>query len=231
MIDFEPWNQMLAEYVDDGCVDYGRWQMESAQALDRWLASVQSVDLETLDRDGAIAFLLNLYNALVVQQVLQKYPIKSIRPELLGIPNWVSFLLFFKRRRYQLNGRSLSLDGIEKGILRSRYDEPRIHFALVCASQGCPLLRAHAYRPEQLPAQLEEDAARFINNPDKVHYSAGDHTLHLSKIFKWYRSDFLTQAASVPAYIQPYLPGIDLPADLNIAYKPYSWQLNQRTSS
>ena len=143
----------------------------------------------------------------------------------------MSFLLFFKRRLYTLNGHSLSLDEIEKGILRSRYDEPRIHFALVCASQGCPLLRANAYRPEQLPAQLEEDAARFINNPDKVHYSAGDRTLYLSKIFKWYRSDFLAQADSVPAYLQPFLTNLKLPADLDIAYKPYSWQLNQRTSS
>lgn len=231
MIDFEPWDQMLQEYVYDGSVDYSRWQMESAQDLDRWLASVQSVDLETLDRDSAIAFLINLYNALVVQQVLQKYPINSIRPEILGIPNWVSFLLFFKRRLYTLNGHSLSLDGIEKGILRSRYDEPRIHFALVCASQGCPLLRANAYRPAQLPTQLEKDAARFINNPDKVHYSAANRTLSLSKIFKWYRSDFLTQADSIPAYLQPYLTNIELPTDLDIAYKPYSWQLNQRTSS
>ena len=82
LIDFGPWDQMLQTYVEDGSVDYGRWQTESAQDLDRWLASVQSVDLKTLNRESAIAFLINLYNALVVQQVLQKYPITSIRPEI-----------------------------------------------------------------------------------------------------------------------------------------------------
>ncbi len=230
MIDFEPWDQMLQAYVANGAVDYDRWQLESA-ALDQWLSDASSVDLAALDRNSAIAFLLNLYNALVVQRVVKKYPIQSIRPEVLGIPNWIAFLSFFKQKIYTLNGRALSLDDIEKGILRSRYNEPRIHFALVCASQGCPLLRSSAYRPESLPAQLEEEAARFINNPDKVHYSAANRTLHISKIFKWYRSDFLTQAASIPSYIQPYLAHTKLPTELDIDYKPYSWQLNQRTSS
>ncbi len=222
---------MLQEYVKDGSVDYARWQQESAKALDEWLESVQSVELEKLDRENAIALLLNLYNALVIQQILQKYPIESIRPHFLGVPNWISFLLFFKKRIYQLDGQALSLDGIEKGILRSRYKEPRMHFALVCASQGCPLLRSEAYWPDRLSAQLEEDTARFVNNPDKVHYAAPERTLYLSKIFKWYQSDFLTQAASIPGYIQPYLTGVQLPDDISLAYKPYSWQLNQRTSS
>ncbi|MGB3296073.1 MAG: DUF547 domain-containing protein [Phormidesmis sp.] len=230
MIEFAPLDQMLQEYVEDGRVDYGRWQQDSAR-LDRWLASVQAVSLEKLDRETAIALLLNLYNALVIQQVLQKYPIDSIRPQILGVPNWISFLLFFKKRLFTLDGDALSLDGIEKGILRSRYDEPRIHFALVCASQGCPLLRAEAYWPDRLSSQLEEDAARFINNPDKVHYDAAGRTLYLSKIFKWYQRDFLTQADSIADYIQPYLKGTQLPADIRFVYKPYSWQLNQRTSS
>ena len=222
---------MLQEYVKDGSVDYALWQQESAKALDEWLESVQPVELEKLDRENAITLLLNLYNALVIQQILQEYPIESIRPQVLGIPNWVSFLLFFKKRIYQLNGQALSLDGIEKGILRSRYDEPRMHFALVCASQGCPLLRSEAYWPDRLSAQLEEDATRFINNPDKVHYDATERTLYLSKIFKWFRRDFLTQAESIPGYIQPYLTGVQLSDDVNLAYKSYSWQLNQRTSS
>ena len=231
MIDFTPLDQMLREYVDNGRVDYALWQQKSAKALDEWLRSVQSVELEKLERGSAITFLLNLYNALVIQQILQKYPIESIRPQFLGIPNWISFLLFFKKRIYQLNGQALSLDGIEKGILRSRYDEPRMHFALVCASQGCPLLRSEAYWPDRLSAQLEEDATRFINNPDKVHYDATERTLYLSKIFKWFRRDFLTQAESIPGYIQPYLTGVQLSDDVNLAYKSYSWQLNQRTSS
>ncbi len=230
---------MLREYVKDGAVDYARWQAESAEALDCWLADVSAVDIEALERNSplaepaneGIAFLINLYNALAVRQVLQKYPIESIRPTVLGIPNWISFLLFFKKTVYTLNGRSLSMDGIEHGILRDRYSEPRMHFALVCVSQGCPLLRANAYQPEHLSAQLQEDAQRFINNPNKVRYDAANNILHCSKIFKWYQKDFLTQSATIGDYIQRYLPDASIPQTVDIRYLPYSWRLNQRTSS
>lgn len=225
---------MLKTYVDSGKVDYRQWQRESAGELNRWLADVRTINLETLDKNSELAFLLNLYNALTVQQVLKKYPINSIRPEFLGIPNWAAFLLFFKKPIYTLNDQPLSLDGIEHGTLRKRYSEPRIHFALVCASIGCPLLRANAYLPEQISAQLQQDAQRFINNPDKVKYAAANNTLYCSKIFKWYQQDFLTQADSIPSYIQRHLTNAanaDFLPDVNIDYLPYDWHLNQRTSS
>lgn len=222
---------MLQKYVDDGQVSYGRWQAESSADLDQWLADVGSVDLDRLERDSAIAFLINLYNALVIQQILEKYPIPSIRPTFLGIPNWISFLLFFKKKRYSLSGQSLSLDNIEHDLLRKRYSEYHVHFAVVCASEGCPLLRSNAYFPETVSAQLEEDAQRFINNPDKVRYDAASQTLYCSKLFKWYQDDFLSQAASVPDYIQRYLIGTELPTAPQLVYLPYDWRLNQRTSS
>ncbi len=181
-------------------------------------------------RESAIAYLINLYNALVIRQVLQKYPIDSIRPEILGVPNWASFALFFKRPVYSLGDRSLSLDNIEHGILRDRYDEPRIHFALVCAATSCPLLRAEAYTPELVSDQLEADAQRFINNSAKVSYDAVGNTLYCSKIFRWYEKDFVAQAGSVASYIQGYLPETTIPAAASLVYLPYSWQLNdQRT--
>ncbi len=228
---FTDWDNMLKSYVSDGKVDYNRWQRESAEDLDRWLNSIHAVDLDEMDNGSAFAFLLNLYNALTIRQVLQKYPTNSIRSETLGIPNWIEFLLFFKKPIYSLNGRSLSLDGIEHGILRKRYTEPRMHFALVCASIGCPLLRDNAYLPAQLSAQLQEDARRFINNPDKVKYDADSNTLYCSRIFKWYKKDFLKQATSIPNYIQSYFTDASFPADVNLKYLPYDWHLNQRTSS
>jgi hypothetical protein len=230
--DFTPWNDMLQTYVDDeGQVNYAGWQRESARDLDQWLADVCPTHLEALARETAIAFLINLYNALTIQQVLQTYPIQSIRPTILGIPNWLAFLRFFTRPIYHLNGRSLSLNALEHGILRRKFSEPRIHFALVCASIGCPLLRAEAYWPDRLTAQLEEDAYRFIDNPSKVHYDTTSQTLYCSKIFKWYKADFLTVADSVAAYIYRYQTEIEMPSSVTIAYLPYSWELNQRTSS
>jgi hypothetical protein len=233
MIDFTPWDEMLRTYVNDqGRVDYTRWQQESATALDRWLDSLQTVDLQILDQETAIALLINLYNALTIRQVLQKYPLRSICPKILGMPNWIAFWWFFTKRIYALGGQSLSLNQIEHGMLRSRFADPRIHFALVCASEGCPLLRSGAYFPEQLSSQLEADAQRFINNPSKVHYGAASQTLCCSKIFKWYQSDFLKVADSIADYISHYLTGAQPSSDVTLAYLPYSWQLNdQRTSS
>ncbi|MEL6489118.1 MAG: DUF547 domain-containing protein [Cyanobacteria bacterium J06621_3] len=231
MIDFTLWDQLLQKYVKNAQVDYAGWKKESLPLLDQWLLTTQSVSLDSLDSAPGIAFLLNLYNALTIRQVLQKYPIESIRPTVLGVPNMISFLQFFKQSVHTLNGQSLSLDNIEHDILRARYDESRIHFALVCASQGCPGLRSHAYRPDKLNAQLAEDAKTFITNPNKVRYEPTSQTLYCSKIFKWYAEDFLAKADSVVSYIQPYL-NVPLPETVRIEYLSYSWQLNdQRMSS
>ncbi|MEM1242629.1 MAG: DUF547 domain-containing protein [Cyanobacteria bacterium P01_H01_bin.26] len=231
-LNFATWDSLLRKYVDDqGRVAYGPWQQESLLELDQWLTEMSSLDLQRLERTDAIAALLNLYNALTIQQVLHRYPVESIRPKLLGTPNWLAFLRFFTQTIYTLNGQPLSLNAIEHDILRQQFLDPRIHFALVCASIGCPLLRAAAYIPEMLNAQLEDDCDRFINNPDKVRYDAPSNTLFCSKIFKWYQADFLTVADSIPVYCDRYYTAAQLPASVKVVYLPYSWQLNQRTSS
>jgi hypothetical protein len=223
---------MLKRYVNDhGQVDYAAWQSESYADLNNWLESLHNTELSALGRDGAIAFLLNLYNALTICQVLQTYPIASIRPTFLGLPNWLAFLRFFTKTVYRLEGQSLSLNGIEHGLLREQFQEPRIHFALVCASLGCPQLRAGAYQPEQLDEQLTAETRRFIRNDDKVRYDATQRVLYCSKIFRWYKADFLAVADSIPDYIGQYRPELDLPDRVVIQFLPYSWALNQRTSS
>jgi hypothetical protein len=232
VFDVSAWDAMLQAYVNDrGQVDYRRWQAESADALDRWLADLSTLDLADLDREAGLALLINLYNALTIQQVLKRYPIDSIRPAWLGLPNWIAFWRFFTRPIYALKGQSLSLNQIEHGLLRKQYGEPRIHFALVCASVGCPWLRNRAYQADQVLLQLEEDAQRFIQNPEKVRYDAAKQTLYCSKIFKWYRQDFLQVAASVPDYIRQYLPAVQMPEPLAVEYLFYDWGLNQLTDS
>ncbi|MEM6253184.1 MAG: DUF547 domain-containing protein [Cyanobacteria bacterium P01_D01_bin.156] len=231
-LDFAIWNRLLQQYVDNrGRVAYDRWQQESLSELEQWLSDLASVDLQRLERPIAIATLLNLYNALTIRQVLYQYPITSIRPRFLGIPNWLAFLQFFTTSVYRLDGQSVSLNNLEHGILRQRFLDPRIHFALVCASVGCPLLRAEAYTPEMLSNQLEEDCDRFINNPDKVRYDAVSNTLFCSKLFKWYKADFLTVADSIAAYCDRYYTAAQIPASVNVVHSPYSWELNQRISS
>lgn len=229
MLNFTPWNTLLQTYVDDqGRVDYARWQREAAPDLDAWLEAMPNT-LDDLASEEALALLINLYNALTIQQVLKRFPIDSVLPRVLGIPNWLRFWRFFNRSVYGLNGKSLSLDGIEHGNLRPRFKEPRIHFALVCAAAGCPILRNEAYWPDIVEAQLETDAHRFIHNPDKVRYDAATGVLYCGKIFKWYSEDFLRVAPSVPDYIGTYLaPNPPLSALTKVHYLPYDWSLNQQ---
>jgi len=231
MVDFAVWNSLLRKYVDaQGRVDYRAWS-QHPETLVNWLASLAPLDLNPNLPGEPLALWINLYNAFTISTILERYPIASIRPVVLGIPNWFSFLRFFQRRVYRVSNQTYSLTQIENEILRDRFDDPRIHFAIVCASIGCPLLRNEAYTADLVEHQLEEDAHRFINNPDKVRYDAQTETLYCSKIFKWYRRDFLQWAGSIPDYICAYRQDIPITALTRIAYLHYDWSLNQRTSS
>jgi hypothetical protein len=233
MIDFEPWDRLLHQYVDEqGRVDYIAWKNEQPEVLTDWLSSQRHLAVKSnYDTSEQLALWINLYNAFTISTILERYPLKSILPKILGIPNWLTFLWFFQRRAYYVFGKRYSLAQIENQILRDRLQEPRIHFAIVCASVGCPLLRKGAYFPKQIIKQLDEDARRFINNPEKVRYDSESKTLYCSKIFKWYRQDFLKVASSIPEYISSYLE-TDLPmsASTPISYLYYDWSLNQRIS-
>jgi hypothetical protein len=229
-IDFRIWDELLQRYVDDlGRVNYRRWKAEGADVLRVWLESLADVDLaDFTDADARLALWLNAYNAIAISQVLEVYPIASIRPKVLGIPNWLSFLDFFTRSNTIVGGKKYSLNQIEHAILRPEFAEPRIHFALVCASVGCPLLRRGAYFPESVRTQLEADASRFIHNPDKVRYDAQKKTLYLSKIFKWYEEDFVKAAGSVAEYVGGYLgPEAAVGDGWAIVFLPYDWNLNR----
>ncbi len=198
-----------------------------------WLSSQKNLDFKSdCNNSEQLALWINLYNAFTISAILERYPIESIRPRILGIPNWLAFLWFFQRRSYYIFGKNYSLAEIENSILRDKLQEPQIHFAIVCASVGCPLLRAGAYFPEQVSQQLDEDARRFINNPEKVRYDIESKTLYCNKIFKWYRQDFLKVAPSIPEYIRYYLKtDYPLSASTQISYLHYDWSLNQRISS
>ncbi|MEO1393490.1 MAG: DUF547 domain-containing protein [Cyanobacteria bacterium J06634_5] len=229
-INFEPWHQLLVEYVNDrGQVDYQRWKAtgQAVAQLNAWLATLQSTELSSWpDEDTKLALLINLYNALTIRQVLRKYPIDSVRPTVFGVPNLAAFKLFFSKPVYTLGDRTLSLDNLEHDLIRKQFAEPRIHFALVCASVSCPILRNEAYRPETLAQQLEQSAQDFLNDATKNRYDAASNTLYCSKIFQWYEKDFLTVSSTIPTYVQQYLKQA-LPSDAAVKYLPYNWQLNR----
>lgn len=237
MLNFMPWDQLLRQYVNDqGLVDYQSWKAHAVQPLKEWLKEISALNLASYsDPNQRLALWINLYNALVIEQILDRYPIDSIRPTLLGLPNWIAFFQFFQRKVYRIDNQQYCLNDIEHKILRPQFQDPRIHFALVCAAIGCPLLRNQAYQPDQVQQQLEEDARRFVNNPQKIHYEPP--ALYCSKILQWYQKDFLNRAGSIPQYVKTFfLADIQFAQNLEIRYLPYDWSLNdwhldQRTSS
>lgn len=229
LVELSTWDALLRTYVDGhGLVDYRAWLAEQPRTLSDWLALQSPI---TRNRQDHLAHWINLYNAFTIQAVLSRYPIASIRPSLLGLPNWIGFLRFFTQPVHRLGSRSFSLAQIENQRLRQHSKDPRIHFAIVCASLGCPLLHAEAYTPERVQQQLHEDLIRFVNNPGKVRLDAEAGILHCSRIFQWYRGDFLATSPSIAAYILPHLGGVTAPnRPLRLAFLPYDWGLNQRMS-
>lgn len=223
------WDQLLQRYVDaEGRVDYRGWHQRDRVTLSDWLASLSA---RTESREEHLAHWINVYNAFTIQAVLAAYPIDSIRPTVMGLPNWIAFLRFFQRPVHQLGGTRFSLGRIEHAMLRQLGD-PRIHFAIVCASVGCPLLRNEAYRPNRVEQQLDDDLNRFIKNPQKVRLDGERNILFCSKIFQWYRADFLEVSPSLPGYILPRLQASPRPGpEARVVFLPYDWSLNERLPS
>jgi len=181
-------------------------------------------------REAQMAYWINAYNAFVVHEVVQHYPVESVRDLKFGFG-----LLFFKRKQFVAGGRRYSLDDIEHGMLRQRYREARVHFAVNCASASCPPLRREPYRPEKLEAQLEDATLSFIQRRENV-WMRGD-VLFLSAIFDWYKEDFARAAAAkskgkptVVDYVTRYLPAEVAERvrreNPRVEFYNYDWTLN-----
>ena len=185
--DHAPWAAFLAEYVrpsGDGInlVDYGRAVQDGRDQLKPYLDHLQSVDVDAMGRDDQMAFWINLYNAATVDLILQEYPIASIkRLGALGQGPW-------KRDILTVGGRSLSLDDIEHAILRPGWKDVRIHYAVNCASIGCPNLADEPFTADRLEAMLDAAAESYVNHPRAFSNVDGD--LVASSIFDWYQDDW-----------------------------------------
>jgi hypothetical protein len=220
----------------NGSVDYDCAE-QLREHLDAYRTTLQNVDLSRMTRSEQIATWINAYNAFTVELILRhREEISSIR-DIPRSQRW-------KLRAWNVGGNTVSLDQIEHDILRPEYEEPRIHFALNCASIGCPALRDEAYSGAHLDAQLDDAAQRFLTNPEKgartgfrEGWLGGETpTLWLSSIFDWFREDFEQAAGSVREYVEPYLSPDDRrfvqrhEEDLDIEHLDYDWSLNDASA-
>lgn len=199
------------------------------------LAQVSETDFKSWNKNQQLAFLINAYNASMVEKILLRYPnIKSVWDygKLIGNPFRDSFISLF--------GRKVTLDNIEHDTIRAKgvYDDPRIHMAVNCASIGCPMLREEAFIGDRIGAQFEEQVVRFLSDKSRNRYNAANNALEVSEIFKWYSVDFTSGLKGVRSREQFFAKYASLLSDnaghqkiirdgkAEIRHLDYDWSLN-----
>ncbi len=208
------WNILLKEFVNKkGDVAYARFKTKEKELNDYLDYLGENAPATNWTHNETLAYYINMYNAATVALILENYPIKSIKD--IWRP--------WGQNRVKVGDKTISLGDIEHKILR-KMNEPRIHFAINCASFSCPKLVNEAYTPDKMEKQLQAATFNFINDPGKNKIT--ENSLELSAIFKWYKSDF-TEKRSLITYLQPYTK-ISLKKDAKITYVSYDWQLNER---
>lgn len=230
-VDHSIYASFLDRYVragDDGLnrVAYASVTPEDHRALKGYIGKLTAMDPTTLSRDEAFAYWANLYNAVTLDVVLDEYPVESIRDIRSGFRAGP-----WKKNLVRVSGEKLSLDDIEHGILREHWDEPRVHFAVNCASVGCPNLATKPFTGEGLDAQLDAATKDYVNSPRGFTTGGEDGTdLIASSIFDWYAEDFGGGAKGVLAFARPYAEGPTthlLDGARTIDGYDYDWALNE----
>ncbi|MBL0955497.1 MAG: DUF547 domain-containing protein [Leptospira sp.] len=222
------WDSLLKKHVKNGLVSYKGFISDSSQLngyLDQ-LTKVSDSQYQSFSEKEKISFLINAYNAFTVKLIMDHYPVDSITD--IGSPISKINLargIPWKKEFFNLLGKSRHLDWIEHEKLRKDFMEPRIHFAIVCASIGCPILQSEAYTPVNLEKQLQTAKLTFLKNPKKNSYDKNTNTLYLSKIFNWFQPDF-TKKMSLIQFVQDGFEDTIKP-DAKIIYNEYNWDLNE----
>jgi hypothetical protein len=219
--DHSLYGELLRKYVKSGVVDYQGFKKVETK-LDQYLSILEKTDTKALSRNEQFAFYINAYNAWTIKLILSAYPgIKSIKD--LGS----LFKSPWKKEIARIDGDIVTLDHIEHDILRPRFKDPRIHFAVNCAAKSCPPLRSEPYQGDVLDQQLKEMTEAFVNDPKRNRLEGK--TLYVSSIFKWYSEDF---NGDIVGFFKKYAggelkEGLQKQAkEIRVEYLDYDWSLN-----
>jgi hypothetical protein len=226
--------ELLAQYVHDGKVNYN--ELRKDDRLEKYLSQLSQTNPETIENDkDRLAFWINAYNAFTLKTICENYPVESIKDLSFGgsVLGKVLNTTAWDKKFIEINGMEMSLNHIEHEIIRKKFKDPRIHFALVCAAVSCPPLRSEAYEGYKLDEQLNEQGKIFFGDKSKNYFEVDKQVAHLSKILDWYGSDFGANGAELLRAIAPFLPAqIASAVEKNpdawkIEYNDYDWSLNE----
>ena len=251
----DDYESLLGRYLSaSGEVNYSGWQKAPADvaALDRYLGRLTATppkrrpELFSGDQDK-LSYWINLYNALVVREVLRRWPLESVRDYRPTLGSKIDTTKgFFRDLRFVVGGKEMSLDDIEHATIRNRFDDARVHFALNCGSSSCPVLQPKAFSGESLEAELQSATVAFLNAPENVRVDADRQRIYLSKILKWYGGDFKKHARRatgnqnasaldfVALFAKPELSAALLQAredNFATVYTEYNWSVNDSDGS
>jgi hypothetical protein len=224
-VDHSAYERLLKKHVNSqGLVDYKGFKADEKEFnryLDQLSANPPAANWSKTEQ---MAFWINAYNAYTIRLILDHYPVESIKD--IGSKIKIPFVTTpWAAKFFSIGGEKMSLDNIEHGILRKKYDDPRIHFALVCASISCPRLRNEAFTAAKLDRQLDDQGKDFLNNPAKN--KVGKAKAQLSKYFDWYKGDWEKNGQSVAKWVNKY-SATKMDATAEVSYLDYNWNLNKQ---
>jgi hypothetical protein len=223
-VDHTQWTELLEKYVDEnGLTDYAGLQQDKEALLNYTTHLSQNPPAESWNKDDQLAYWINAYNAFTVLLIVENYPIESIKDlnPSFSIPTIRSV---WTKDWFKIGEEDFSLDRIEHKILRKAFDEPRIHFAINCASISCPILRSEAYYGHEIDKQLNEQARLFINDPSRNILQKDE--VKLSLVFNWFGGDF-KKGQSLIQFINRYAD-IEIDNNAKISFVKYDWNLNDK---
>ncbi len=224
-VSHKSFDELLQKYVDnDGLVNYKGLGSERPK-LKEYLKLLESNEPQSSwTDDQKLAYWINAYNAFTLDLILEHYPVKSIKD--IGATIKIPFVNTpWDIKFINIGDEPKDLNNIEHGIIRKEFEEPRIHFALVCAAISCPKLQNRAYLPETLDAQLTDAAKDFLSDPSKNEIKSSSKA-QVSKLFSWYRGDF-TKKTTLEEYINQYTE-VKLEKRARLDYMDYDWALNEQ---
>jgi len=223
---------VLRKYVINGLVDYKN--LKNDNQLDKYLTQLSKTKPDKLSRNEKLAFWINAYNAFTLRIVAENYPVESIT-ELHTGGKIIGYLLgktVWDKEFISINNKKYSLNDIEHKILR-KMNEPRIHFAIVCASISCPELLNEAYEADKIVKQLEGQTIKFLADKSRNRFDVKNRIVYLSKIFDWFNEDFGKSDEKVLKFVSQFIPE-DISSDIksniskwNISYNNYNWNINE----